>query len=225
MAHPKRRDTVVVLDLDDTLYKEADYQISGIQAVCQQVREIYGLEVTEDILELKQHGGGDIFEGICRLAGLPSRTKESLLWIYRLHEPKIALSHETREAVLRMQSEFLSVAILTDGRSISQRKKLRALELEHIPVYISEEHGSEKPDPLRFRLIMRDFPAEKYLYVGDNPSKDFIAPNLLGWDTACLVGSDRNIHPQQNLNLRDGQAPVRWIDSLRDLFEISNKNS
>ena len=38
-------------------------------------------------------------------------------------------------------------------RSITQRKKIKALGLEDIPLYISEEYKSEKPDRKRFKMI------------------------------------------------------------------------
>jgi putative hydrolase of the HAD superfamily len=33
--------------------------------------------------------------------------------------------------------------------------------------------------------------------VADNVSKDFIAPNIMGWQTICLIDNGKNIHKQQ----------------------------
>lgn len=218
MALHELSNLVVVLDLDDTLYKEADYQDSGLREVCDWIEALYGRSLVGELEELKRQGERDLLGALCRLAGLPFSVKESLLWIYRLHEPCINLDPVVKGAIQLLES-LCRVAILTDGRSVSQRKKLKALGLMHIPAYISEEHGSEKPSPLRFELIMRDMPALDYVYVADNPKKDFLAPNALNWKTIGVVGDERNIHPQDCNGLSAAQLPKKWIVSLEKLME------
>ena len=46
-----------------------------------------------------------------------------------------------------------------------------------------------KPSPAGFEAIRAnlDVPHEACAYVGDNPSKDFLAPNGLGWRTVRLA--------------------------------------
>ena len=92
------------------------------------------------------------------------------------------------------------MGILTDGRSISQRNKIRALGLESWinKIVVSEEFGSAKPDERNFRHFHKVFPQHRsFAYIGDNPAKDFVTPNRLGWSTICLVDQGKNIHPQQ----------------------------
>lgn len=217
MAMPDQTGTVVVLDLDDTLYKEADYHASGLAAVCLWLGTLYGKSCQVALKNLEDSGETDLLAGLCRLAGLPLSVKESLLWVYRLHEPKIELAASTKGVLNHLQGKH-RVAILTDGRSVSQRLKLKALGLSQLPAYISEDHGADKPSPLRFELIMRDMPAAGYVYVGDNPKKDFVAPNSLGWLTIGLRDDGRNIHKQNLSNLVQEQLPSFWIDSLEELL-------
>jgi len=211
--------TVVVLDLDDTLYSEADYQASGIRSICAWVRDLYGVAVDAADVLVAASAGKDMLAEVCRMASLPATAKESLLWHYRLHSPRIELSAHTRDALARLQDRF-TVAILTDGRSASQRLKLKALGLQHLPAYISEEYNSVKPEPLRFERIMRDFPGHGYVYVGDNPQKDFIAPNALNWRTIGLRGVGRNIHSQCEADLPRTALPNQWIRTLQELPEL-----
>ncbi|HZW12873.1 MAG TPA: HAD family hydrolase [Noviherbaspirillum sp.] len=218
MARPDFSQTVVVLDLDDTLYKEADYHISGMREVCTWVEALYGKPVAESLEVCRKQGERDLLGAISRLANLPAVVKESLLWIYRLHVPAISISDAVRDLIKQLEATCRAVAILTDGRSVSQRQKLKALGLAHLPVYISEEYGSEKPDGLRFRQIMQDFPAHRYVYVGDNPEKDFVAPNALNWTTIGLRGDERNIHSQECDGLPVEKFPQQWIDSLDELL-------
>jgi putative hydrolase of the HAD superfamily len=109
--------------------------------------------------------------------------------------------------------------ILTDGRSITQRLKLHALGLSHLKAYISEEWASEKPDDRRFRQIMVDFQAASYVYVADNPRKDFVAPNLLDWLTVGLRASGKSIHSQDCEGLPSGYSPRKWIRGWDELME------
>lgn len=210
--------SVYIFDLDDTLYKEADYRASGIREVCSWVEKFYGKLVETELQSLSRQSDHDFLTAICRLAGLPICVKESLLWIYRLHTPDIHL-HESTIKVLKHLEVISKVAILTDGRSVTQRLKLKALELDYLPVYISEEHESQKPDPLRFETIMRDIPSSRYVYVADNPAKDFVAPNSLGWITIGLRDDGRNIHRQRIEDLPSVYMPSRWIDNIEELIE------
>lgn len=218
MAWSDLSQVVVVLDLDDTLYKEADYHASGLREICAWIEDLYGKTIADDLAEIQKQGESDLLAAISRFVGLPMTVKESLLWIYRLHTPSISISDSVRNLLQNLESMCNAVVILTDGRSVSQRQKLKALGLAHLPAYISEEYRSEKPDPSRFEQIMRDFPARTYVYVGDNPQKDFIAPNSLNWLTIGLRGDERNIHSQACKGLIGKMLPQKWIDSLDELL-------
>lgn len=209
---------VVVLDLDDTLYKEADYRESGLRAVCREIEALYGKSMVADLDEIIP-SGADVLEELCRRAGLPLSVKGSLLWVYRLHMPDISLAIGVRDTLRQLEQKH-TVIVLTDGRSMTQRKKLLALGLQRLPAYISEEYNSEKPDYRRFELIMNDYSAQGYVYVADNPRKDFIAPNALHWKTIGLRGDERNIHSQACEGLRSEMLPNQWIDTLTELPDI-----
>lgn len=211
--------SVIALDLDDTLYKEVDYQRSGLIEVCQWIELISGVCIRDQLEGLLASGCDDILRLLCEYARLPKSFKESALWVYRLHYPKISLSMGTGQALEKM-GRLGQVVVLTDGRSITQRQKLKALGLQELPVYISEEYESEKPGLLRFERVMYDFPAESYCYIGDNPKKDFIAPNALEWKTICLKDDGRNVHPQQISDLTVSQLPRYWIEQLEDALDL-----
>ena len=54
ITNPKK--TCLVLDLDDTLYKEYDYQTSGLKYVEEQVLELYDVDLRGKLLELRDQG-------------------------------------------------------------------------------------------------------------------------------------------------------------------------
>lgn len=217
MATNNPSNTVVVFDLDDTLYKEADYHASGLEAVCRLVETLYGKSVKQEVFRLQQVGEPDVLAGICTVLGAPLSVKETLLWFYRLHEPAIALDTDISTTMHQLELDY-QLAVLTDGHSISQRLKLKALGLGHLQTYISEDHQDNKPSTARFRIIMRDMPAERYVYVGDNPAKDFIAPNQLGWITIGLRDDGRNVHNQTSIHFSSAQLPKIWVDHFSQII-------
>lgn len=220
MAHLDFSRTVIVFDLDDTLYKEADYENSGLIEVCKWIDDIYQVNITSQLEKIKKQHQSDVLDAIIRLSELSQEIKESLLWIYRLHSPEISLRKEVKDLLSQLENLCSAVVILTDGRSISQRKKLKALGISHLRAYISEEFSSQKPSPLRYEIIMRDFPASTYVYVGDNPRKDFLAPKSLNWKTIGLRGDERNIHSQSCIDLQDEHLPDFWINQLEELLDL-----
>ncbi len=207
----------ITFDLDDTLYKENDYHDSGLKAVSDFMGELYGVEAFEKLCKWKKEANKDLWGMLCQELNLPLTVKEALIWLYRLHFPALHLSNSTRSVIEKLDTQTQGIAILTDGRSVTQRLKLLALGLSGYPAYISEEWESEKPYTKRFVEIMAQHPAKKYVYVGENPKKDFKGPNELGWVTIGLEGDDQNIHSQNTEKLPEEYLPNIWINNLEQL--------
>jgi len=212
---------VIVFDLDDTLYAEADYVASGVSNVCNRIQTLYGLDICADVNKaMAKDPQVDWLALACELTKLPSTAKESFLWMYRLHMPDIALSAPCKQALQTIRSDSKAVAILTDGRSVTQRLKLKALGLSDWPAYISEDYGTTKPSPERFRAIQADYPAQHYVYVADNVQKDFIGCNPLGWIGVGMQGNHRNVHSQALDGLPASALPAHWVNSWQELTNL-----
>ena len=187
---------VVCFDLDDTLYKEIDFVESGFRLIAE-------LENRSDLLP-KMMGwrvsGEDVFSNFNKAIGKET-SKSEYLKIYRYHIPKITLSEGVEEILNELKRRAVILGIITDGRSETQRNKIKALGLErwfdNDNIIISEEFGSEKTDERNFVVFMNRYPGADFLYIGDNPKKDFIVPNRLGWKTVVLEDDGRNIHKQE----------------------------
>lgn len=210
-------DIVLALDLDDTLYQEFDYMRSGLLEVRDFVFKLYGIDVSH--LFDSPDTCKDYFQLICDELKFPSEFKETLVWIYRLHSPKISLCENVRRTLEYLKSSGAEVVVLTDGRSASQRLKLQGLGLEHLPAFISEEWGEVKPGLVRFTQIMKSYENSRYYYVGDNPSKDFFAPNQLGWTSIMIKACSRNIHEQKLPDNKD-YHPKITVDTFQDLVGV-----
>lgn len=221
---PSMCKTVVCFDLDDTLYKEIDYLKSAYQEIADWFRDefgIYGLwgEMLRYYAEKK-----DVFQEVIDFYKRPV-DKQFLLEMYREHKPKIQLDDDTRYVLDHLKNDpKYEIAIITDGRSLTQRNKAQALGLyqylnDEVDMLVSEEHEHEKPSTYAYELVERFFPNCKYVYVGDNTKKDFAAPNSMLWDTVCLLDDGRNIH-KQDFELDEIYLPKHKINNIKELIDI-----
>ena len=118
----------------------------------------------------------------------------------------------------------ITLGLITDGRSISQRNKIKALGLDrwfdNENIIISEETQSEKIEEPNFRHFVKKYRGAEFTYVGDNPKKDFIVPNRLGWKTVMLKDDGRNIHKQEAVPAENlPQITITGIDELLDFIK------
>jgi putative hydrolase of the HAD superfamily len=81
------------------------------------------------------------------------------------------------------------LALITDGYLPPQRLKVEALGIRELlrTIVYTDELGRQqwKPSPAGFIAVERACEAapEECVYIGDNPTKDFIAPRQRGWRT------------------------------------------
>jgi putative hydrolase of the HAD superfamily len=170
---------VVLFDLDDTLYSEKEYVRSGYRKIAEHF-QIPELETR--MWSIFEAGGKAIDEALAEF-GL-SDHKDAALLLYREQEPDIALYPGIRELLQRIR-KTKRVGVITDGRPEGQHAKIRALRLQVDKIIITDELGGisyRKPNETAFRMMQEYFqiPFEKMVYIGDNPKKDFVAPEKLG---------------------------------------------
>jgi len=216
--------TVVVFDLDDTLYNEIDFLQSGFFSITRQ----FIADNRKDILELMMnwyHLGDNVFRNLIEKYNLVEKgiDEKKLLEHYRNHFPDIHLKEGALKLINSVKSYKCRLGLITDGRSITQRNKIAALGLNKIfdLIVISEEFGSEKPSSENFLIFKNSFSeAKDFIYFGDNLMKDFVTPNTLGWKTICLKDNGSNIH-KQDLNLSSEYLPQFVLNSFNDI-EVKN---
>jgi len=181
----------VIFDLDDTLYSEREYVRSGFSAIAKILPEIQNAE--EKLYSFFESGKQAIDELLISENIYSAELQEKCLCTYRTHTPNIHLYDGVRELLLRLRKEGYMLGIITDGRPDGQRAKISALGLDTLvhEIIITDELGgieARKPSELAFtkmceRLGKSCGKAIAYTeacYVGDNISKDFIAPKSLG---------------------------------------------
>ena len=220
---------VVVFDLDDTLYKEIDFLKSGYWKVAELVAKQYGCDgrAIYDQLLKWYYNGENAFACLNEEYGFGNLINE-YLDIYRYHHPTITLSDKTKDTLSNLKEEDIVLGIITDGREITQKQKVKALGLEEwIPlemVEINEDKKYFKPNHWSYDRMMlkcnEKYPNSDFafFYVGDNTEKDFIAPNQLGWTSICLLDNGKNIH-KQNFNVAEGFLPKYKIKNIVELLD------
>jgi len=182
----------VVFDIDDTLYLERDYVRSGFAAVGAWVKKWLGVDdfpATAWAL-FEQGRRGDIFDEALRQAGVEPNPDlvRSLVSLYRCHRPAIALLPDASRCLEDLR-ERAAIAVVSDGPAVSQTRKAEALGLDKLahPLIFTELWGAEfrKPHTRAFETVQSCYPQHgvRFVYVADNPAKDFSAPRQLGWTT------------------------------------------
>ena len=211
---------VVVFDLEDTLYHEIDFLKSGYHAVADYLTKSFGIhDLYAEMIEAYQAGEKDVFQKILDNYNLPI-DKSELLDVYRYHLPQIHLDEMVRFVLDRLKDKC-HLALITDGRPRTKRNIINALGLSDYinwsDIYISDEVGHLKTAPYSFEKIMAKYPDYQYIYIGDNTEKDFLMPNLLGWDSFCLLDDGQHIH-QQNFTLEAKYLPQHIVNNITELL-------
>lgn len=182
----------VVFDLDDTLYAEKGFVLSGFAAVDAWLRTNHGATGFETEARKLFAAGhrGRIFDEALELVRTRATPQliAAMIEIYRNHRPVLRLFPDADQGLGWAASAGLKLALITDGFGSVQRRKIAALDLDtRVPCcVVTDELGGRdfwKPHPAAFLRVMETHPGPRsgYVYVADNPHKDFIAPRELGW--------------------------------------------
>ncbi len=203
---------VFVFDLDDTLYSERDFEKSGIKFVYDYLKID-----TIDLDSILTNRTNWIEQIVSQASN--NFTTESILKLYRNHTPEIELYTDAKIFLQKLISLRAEMSLITDGRSMTQRSKLKALGIENIfnKIIISDEVKSEKPSELNYKMVMSNVSSKEYVYIADNTKKDFITPNKLGWTTICLLDKGQNVH-KQNFELSKDYLPKFRIKSFEEII-------
>lgn len=180
----------IVFDLDDTLYSERSYVISGFMAVASWGERTLGIPGESGLQELErlldQGTRGNIFDLWMTGHGIPPAPWiQQAVAIYRDHRPTIVPYPGVIELLTRLSKSY-RLGLLSDGLLRVQRMKLGALRLEQYfdAVVFSDELGKEawKPSTRPF-MRMAEFlqvAPEEAVYVGENSLKDFLGARKIG---------------------------------------------
>lgn len=212
--------TVVAFDLDDTLFSEREWAVGAYRLVASQPQFEGHAEAMEQLMSralARRENPFDSLEvyieanGLNYPGGIPA-----LVSLYRSWQPeKLTLWPDAIEILGELERRGVPRVLITDGRSLTQRAKILALGIADFflpeDIFISEETGACKTEPGNFAAVENRYPPPaRYIYIGDNPVRDFTVPRSRGWECLCLRARKGNIHPQE-------QTDVPLISSLNEL--------
>jgi putative hydrolase of the HAD superfamily len=224
--------THLIFDLDDTLYAERDYAIGGFRAAAAWAAATLKADVSVDqMVELLDNGLlGQLFPKVLATA-MPGHTPDDLkafVRAYGQHAPSLKLFDDAAAALDHWQLRA-KLGLITDGHAPTQHSKIKALALQ--PRFaeiiatgaLGPDRAFHKPHPRAFEMMQTALggPGDRFVYVGDNLAKDFVAPNALGW---LSVHVDRPLHRAQRIHKHttspEGGAPQETIAELGELVRL-----
>lgn len=209
----------LVFDLDDTLYAERRFALSGFAAVSWHVAARYGSSRRAAFSLLRREmSAGRRAEAFQTLAGhldLPETIVPELRGIYRAHTPALKLPGASR-AVLEQARQSWKLAVLTNGAPDIQRRKVAVLGLTPLvdAILYAHEIGEGKPDPAVFLAACEavDVPAQAAVMTGDNPWCDVDGARRAGLRTI-------RIRSGSHAHVREGDTGPADA-TVRDISEV-----
>ena len=224
---------ILIFDLDDTLYDELTYVYSGLRSVARFGEQEWGWDFTDSQLFLRntllQEGRGKVFDSWLVAHGKWSRSRVAeCVRIYRHHSPNLSL-YSAAHKILGQYNARAPLYLVTDGHKVVQENKIEALNLQAIfcRIFITHRYGlsAAKPSTHCFEIIrnLEKCGWNQLVYVGDDPTKDFVGLNRFGVLTVrVLTGKHRNLAAKKeydasltipNLHALPSALSSRFLDS------------
>jgi len=211
-----KNNTVIVFDLDDTLYNELDFLKSAYIEIAKSLNAENWKPLYQYMFSLYR-SRENVFNKIASDFG---RDSAELIEMYRNHNPRIELFNGALDIINEIKQKGGKIGIITDGRTTTQTAKIKALGLFDTidKIIISEAIGTEKPNIANYKAIEVALPNSNYCYIADNFKKDFITPKTLGWTTIGLLDNGKNIHFESHKYYNKKEyLPDHFIFSIRDI--------
>ena len=181
----------VLFDMDDTLYPERRFALSGFRAVAHEVERRVDVPAREVFAELRRAlsdgARAAAFQRVCGRFALDPTIVPDLVRVLRTHPARLRLPREAERLLVRLRSRF-RLAIVTNGPVEMQRNKVEALGLRRLVdevIYAVEHGGVGKPDaaPFLAALDRLDVEVDRAVHVGDDPERDVAGGRAVGLKT------------------------------------------
>jgi putative hydrolase of the HAD superfamily len=191
--------SALIFDLDDTLYPEYSFVMSGFSAVAAWIEQKLNLRKDEVFWEFKhlydKGFRGNTFNHWVAQHNQREELVPQMVEIYRSHSPTISPYPGVVGTLQKLRQSF-RLGLLSDGSSVVQQRKLTALGLAPFfdLIIYTDELGKEarKPSTQPFLYVLQALGLKGYqaVYIGDNPLKDFLGARMLGMWTIRIRWPD-----------------------------------
>ena len=186
---------VIVFDLDDTLYDDRSFVLSGFHAVARYLAPLLNKDEAWIRGQLEgelQQDRNHVFNRFLQALGISDKKLiRKCVSVYRGHDPVINLYPDAQACLSRL-SRF-PLYVVTDGNKQVQKRKFLALGLSGVikKCLCTHVYGIKhsKPSPYCFQVIcsLEKVVPSQVVYIADNPYKDFIGIKPLGFHTIRVL--------------------------------------
>lgn len=191
----QREPRAVLFDLDDTLYPQRRFALSGFAAVSRYLHTHFDMPMAEAFRILcteyrRGHRGQELQAALARL-GLSQALVPTLVQVLHTHRPWLRLPAGTHDALDTLRSDW-RIGIVTNGIPSVQARKVDALGLRpmvDVVVYAAEYgSGRGKPDPEPFEAALVRLGVEpgRAVFVGDSEECDVRGAVAVGLHTVRI---------------------------------------
>ena len=222
--------TAVVFDLDDTLYAERRFALSGYAAVSQHLA-VPARRPAPDLFRVlwaahRQGRRAVALQELMAAMGLPDDMVAAAVQVIRSHPPRVRLPRGTRHVLDELRRRGHRLGILTNGLPATQRGKVAALGVEGLvdAVVYAEEHATGgKPAPACFEAVLTalDVPATRAVFVGDHPRKDVAGARACGLSTVWMVGRQWPEPAEADASAADIRAVPALVERLLESRHVT----
>ena len=186
--------TLVIFDLDDTLYPENAY----FSAAFNRFEQCYGYQsgcLNQAFGRIDRKLSRDILKDTLLKADIYSQQNHDKLFeCYRSVDVTLELPKETLQVLNTLKGSACEVAILTNGVVAVQQNKVKSFGIEAWcdAVFYARNNplGIEKPDPRCFLKVLNHFgvSAEEAIMIGDSAENDYFGAKRAGLKALLLGG-------------------------------------
>lgn len=206
------------IDLDDTLFNEIDFVISGYNHIYKWILKNLNLDIQykpnkKDIINnIENH-----IQTFIKKNYFQEKYSAKFIKLMREHKPDISLSNSNLKKLKVISKTFKNLVLVTNGRSISQRNKLQSLNIKMFfkEILISEEFGFKKPDKIFYEKLIEKYKNYNLIFIGDNIDIDLITPINKGLKTILIKNLNNRIH-----KLNSNHPSIKEIDLIYDEFSL-----
>ena len=191
------------IDLDDTLYNEVDYVLSGYKAIMMHLKKNKKIKIAklpnkkEILANKKKH-----IQIFLNKNKVNYSSVKFLINILREHKPSIKIPKKNITKLALLKKNFKNLILITNGRSTTQRNKINSLNIKKYfnKILISDEIGIKKPNKKIYTKIFQEYPNAKRVFIGDNLKIDLLTPIALNDKTIIIKNINNRVH---ELNEKD----------------------
>jgi putative hydrolase of the HAD superfamily len=188
-----------LFDLDNTLYDESLFVQRGTKAVLEWLALRYGFKLPSLLKMMNSITAtflrDEWYQKLTEKVGIPHSQKliDEMVEIYRHHLPHIRLFPDAARFLTKIRRrKGVILGIITDGMVSVQKLKVSSLGIQKmmdLQIFTwSKGIEYQKPHSWSFEYVEKKTGSSgtECCYFGDDPRKDFLAPNRLGWNTVCV---------------------------------------